>query len=291
MLTRSEHRSDHETEGSAAKRATSAGRPRLRSLAMPPELATMALKSLDGLHAAQMDLTEIANLAGTDKGTIGPSATWHANNYTDVYEAYLAPLRDRAIDLLEIGLGVPGPNWDARIAHGRNRHGGASLRMWQDYFPKARIYGADINPAPHLDNDRVRTFVLDQGDPRTISAFLGAVGDVDFDVIVDDGSHRPDHQQITLGSLYPRLKVGGLYIIEDLASNGKGDKRADRMSSEAVLNTRRVIKQFRRAGCFEEPHAIVDADYVAAHMETIGFHAPRPWRGADSEAVCVIRKS
>jgi hypothetical protein len=35
------------------------------------------------------------------------------------------------------------------------------LKMSADYFSARRIYGADINPAPHLDTDRVTTFVTD----------------------------------------------------------------------------------------------------------------------------------
>jgi hypothetical protein len=294
VLTKADSRgSDARRQGLATKnrRAGRGGdRPGLRVLAMPPDLASRALESLQGLSMDQLSLTEIANLAGTDKGTIGPSAGWHANNYADIYEAYLESLRDRPINLLEVGLGVPGANWDARIAHGRNKGGGASLRMWYGYFPQARIFGADINSAAHLDNDRIQTYVVDQGDPDSINGFLDAVGDVRFDVIVDDGSHRPDHQQITLGCLFPRLKPGGLYIIEDLFKNGKGDRRTNRIASDDVLNTRRVLKHFHRYRVFEEPHAISGPDEVAADIHRIGFHAPRPWRGADSEAVCVIRK-
>src|SRR5437588_5742537 len=98
-------------------------------------------------------LTALANKYGSDKGTLGPSASWPAHNYTDIYEAYLWSRRNEPITLLEIGLGVTGEAWRADIAHGRNQDGGGSVKMWQDYFPKARIVGADINPARHLDTE------------------------------------------------------------------------------------------------------------------------------------------
>ena len=88
----------------------------------------------------QRSLTSMANSHGTDKGTVRPSRLWRAHNYTDVYEAYLWPLRDRQINLLEIGLGVRGNAWDARIVQGRNVTGGASMRTWSEYFPHARIF-------------------------------------------------------------------------------------------------------------------------------------------------------
>ncbi len=92
----------------------------------------------------QKSLTQIANLHGTDKGTTGPSSNWHAHNYTDVYEAYLERWKDKPIRLLEIGLGVTGDQWEAQIVHGKNT-GGASIKMWHDYFQSGRIYGIDIN--------------------------------------------------------------------------------------------------------------------------------------------------
>src|SRR5687767_11792216 len=85
-------------------------------------------------------LTQLANLYGSDKGTAGPSPWWPPHNYTDVYEAYLGHLRDQPLLLLEVGLGVPGDAWKAEIAQGRNTGGGASIKMWHDYFSKARIY-------------------------------------------------------------------------------------------------------------------------------------------------------
>jgi hypothetical protein len=111
-------------------------------------------------------LTEIANHYGTDKGTIGPSPDFPGHNYTDIYEAYLGRFRQSPVTLLEIGLGVVGDRWDAKIVQGRNT-GGASLKMWYDYFPNARIYGLDINDCSYLANDRVRTFVADQGSRRS----------------------------------------------------------------------------------------------------------------------------
>jgi len=274
----------------AAGRRGAASPARRSGGGVPERVARRILSELEGVENDRLSLTEIANLEGTDKGTIGPSPDWPAHNYTDVYEAYLSPLRDHPITILEVGLGVPGDAWEARIAHGRNEGGGGSVRTWYRYFPKAQILGADINPATHLDNDRVRTFRLDQGSEESIGQFLDQLGDLTFDVVVDDGSHRPDHQQITLGCLFPRVSPGGLYIIEDLLKNGRGDGRQTRMSSDSVLNTRRVLKQFRRNGTFAEPHAIVDPDYVAAHIQRLAFHVPGRRLLPDTESVCVIRK-
>ena len=256
---------------------------------------------------AEKTLTELANLYGSDKGTLGPSDQWAAHNYTDIYAAYLEGTRHSPISLLEIGIGVVGDRWNARIVHGRNT-GGASLKMWYDYFPKARIFGIDINPCPYLDNDRIKTFVADQSKPGDLEAFAASTNGVEFDVIVDDGRHLPEHQQISLGVLFKRLKSGGLYIIEDLEDNGLGDGRAGKVIREGVKNTRSVLKHFREQGSFLEPNALIDPGYLTEHIACLAFHAPsqfvrvaftpnlrRPIRTAirskpDTEALCAIRK-
>lgn len=216
-------------------------------------------------------LTDLANMYGSDKGTVGPSDEWGAHNYTDVYGAYFDRIRNVPITILEIGLGVKGDKWDARIVHGRNA-GGASIRMWKDYFPNARIYGIDINPCSYLDDERVQTFVVDQGDVDSIRRFVTGIRDVHFDVIIDDGSHRPDHQQISLGHLFRSLKSGGLYFIEDLDNNGVNDgKRA----TAPVWNTRELLKHFVATGEFAEPNALTDQQYLAQNISSLNFHVPR----------------
>ncbi len=224
-----------------------------------------------------------------------------------MYEAYLERYRTSALTILEIGLGVTGDRWDARIVRGRNT-GGASLNMWYDYFPNARIFGIDVNECSYLDNDRIKTFVADQGSLADLQTFAKATTGTEFDVIIDDGSHRPDHQQVSLGFLFKVLKPGGLYFIEDLLSNGLGDHAKGRMACDTVRNTRRVLKHFLKHGVFWEPNALIDPEYLQAHIDGVNFHVPkisikvavraslkRPVRKIvsyepDLETLCLVRK-
>jgi hypothetical protein len=208
---------------------------------------------------------------------------------------------------LEIGLGVVGDRWNSRIVQGRNT-GGASIKMWHDYFPNGKVFGIDINPCPYLDNDRLKTFVADQGSMGDLEAFVKASGDVLFDVIIDDGSHLPHHQQISLSFFFKRLKSGGFYFIEDLGRNGLGDAARGKPDWSHVRNTRSVLKQFCQSGTFLEPNSINDASYLAENIADIRFHVPkrttqitlgsnfrRPFRltigyKPDTEQLCAIRK-
>lgn len=252
-------------------------------------------------------LTDLANCHASDKGTIGPSKEWPVHNYTDVYDAYLHPLRGQKLTMLEIGLGVTGKNWHSAIVHGRNS-GGASLKMWHDYFPHAKIFGLDINACSYLDNERIKTFVGHQGHIDDLEAFSKTFGNPRFDLIFDDGSHRPDDQQVSLDYFFKFLKPGGIYFIEDLMANGKGDDRSGRCYCDKFLNTRSVLKSFRDDGSFPQPNLFSDPDYLAKAIETICFHVPkvslssskgrRFWHRAvssvtyspESERLCMIRK-
>jgi hypothetical protein len=223
-------------------------------------------------------LTEIANSYGTDKGTQGPSLLYGAHNYTDIYEAYMNKDRDQEIKILEIGIGVDGKNWKSYIAHGKNKTGGGSIKMWFDYFKKAKIYAVDINPASFLDNERVTTYIVDQGDLGSLNDFLEKTKDISFDYIIDDGSHKPDHQQLTLSLLFPRLKSGGVYFIEDLENNGLGDfekgRNSGRHKSTNVYNTRKIFRSFLKDSKFISPNAFLNSDFLLKNIDSVIFYAP-----------------
>jgi hypothetical protein len=91
---------------------------------------------------------------------------------------------------------------------------GASLKGCYEHFPNAAIFGYDIVDAHQFDNDRILTFVGDQSDPADLTRFVKFSGG-EFDIIIDDGSHKDMHQQASLAFLLPHLKPGGQYIIED----------------------------------------------------------------------------
>lgn len=141
---------------------------------------------------------EIYNLFikhNTDKGS---NQHGSSHGYSFVYEKYFQPLKNESIKLLEIGIA-----------------NGGSLKSWYVYFQKAEIIGIDINESKHIENDRIKTFKGHQGIRGHLRKFINEFGG-DFDVIIDDGSHFNNDISTSLGHLYPYLKSGGLYFIEDL---------------------------------------------------------------------------
>lgn len=136
-------------------------------------------------------LREIGARTGTDKAN-------PRRSILDLYERHLGTLRYDRITLLEIGV-----------------LRGESLRMWRDYFPLGRIYGVDINPdAMQHENTRIRVFIGSQTDAAVLESVVAESGQPD--VIIDDGSHWARDQISCLINLWPHLKPGGWYIIEDI---------------------------------------------------------------------------
>ena len=215
-------------------------------------------------------LHSLARKHACDKGLIGPSGRWGANGYVDVYQSYLGPVVDEIQNVCEVGLGVPGENWNALIAHGENVEGGASAKMWADYFPNARIHGLDINPASFLDNDRITTYEVDQSSSESLKKFCDQTSKTEFDVIIDDGSHVADHQQLTLSVLWRKLKPGGFYFIEDLNEGGTG-----RHGNINALTTREIMVSLSKVGEILSPNAFLDDSFVQ-EISYLGLHTFPP---------------
>lgn len=141
------------------------------------------------------DLTALARHFHTDK--------WGDHRYTPHYEHHFAKLRRKPIRLLEIGIG----------GYARTGDGGSSLRMWKSFFPKGQIVGLDIEDKSFVDEPRIRTYRGDQSDPELLRRIVSESGR--FDIIIDDGSHRPEHVQATFDVLFPLLADDGVYVVED----------------------------------------------------------------------------
>ena len=126
---------------------------------------------------------------GGDKGTVHS----YIENY---YETALINYRSSAKTVLEIGINQ-----------------GHSLMMWNEYFINAEIIGVDIK-IPEV-NTGCRMICGDATDSTTFND-LG-----NFDVIIDDGSHKLEHQLLSFNILFPKLNSGGIYIIEDVVDINK----------------------------------------------------------------------
>lgn len=90
---------------------------------------------------------------------------------------------------------------------------GSSLYMWSELWPEAQITGIDIRPDVLINERNIRSFCMDQFS-QTDMQKLAAMGP--YDLIIDDGSHKIEHQIFSAQQLLPALTPDGIYVIEDV---------------------------------------------------------------------------
>jgi hypothetical protein len=147
---------------------------------------------------AEPDLSHLAIRYASDK--------WGAHRYAPLYEQHLAAFNNCQVKVLEIGVGG-----------GELTEGGSSLRMWKHFFPRGLIFGIDIVDKKSVDEPRISTHLVDQGDPGALDAFARQFGP--FDVVIDDGSHYSSDVITSFQALFPHVSQGGVYAIEDLQAS------------------------------------------------------------------------
>jgi len=208
-------------------------------------------------------LTSLANRYGTDKGT-----GRRGHHYTRIYSELFDPLRDRPVRLLEIGLmGMRHDGWDdAKLRDTGRAHGldAPSLRLWTHYFPKGEIYGLDFNDFTAVQIPHCKIFQADASSPEQLQAVAKEIGG-QLDIIIDDASHASDHQQVTLGALFPALKPGGIFIIEDLHFQPEREP-------EGATKTVDLLRRAEVAGEFRGSHLTDEASaYLEGSVERVAL--------------------
>src|SRR5687768_5354009 len=94
------------------------------------------------------------------------------HEYLKTYDPIFSGYIDKEINLLELGVLK-----------------GGSLLLWRDYFPKAKIFGIDMNAPLQLNTeDRIKVFSGSQQDKTFLTEVAQNVPS-GFDIIIDDASH------------------------------------------------------------------------------------------------------
>lgn len=168
--------------------------------------AVAAPVDLAGLGKGGENLTDLADRYGSDKGS-------KKHRYTELYHMLFHPYRSRSITFLEMGLLIGGP--EHGIDADRETTDLPSIRMWLDYFPKARIHGLDVSDFSWFTHDRFTFHRCDMEDRAAIRDAIATVRPAPS-IVIDDASHASHHQQNAFLEIFPRLESGGLYVIEDL---------------------------------------------------------------------------
>lgn len=120
-------------------------------------------------------------------------------HYFEIYERHFKPYRRKSVTIVEFGV----------------LHGG-SLQMWKKYFGRrARIIGVDIEPkCKQFEEKQIEIRTGDQANRAFLRRLRQEIGPID--IVIDDGGHTMKQQITTFEEMWPGVKDGGIYLIEDL---------------------------------------------------------------------------
>jgi hypothetical protein len=164
------------------------------------------------------NFAQLCDFYGSDKGQIsaeGQPYAWDAHTYSDFYSRLFSHCRQNVTKVFECGIGTT--NFSIPANMGDRGKPGASLRVLRDYFFNASVYGADIDKDILFDEERIKSFYIDQIDPEAIRSFWQSVGVSDVDLIIDDGLHTFEAGSTLFLHSIDKLSKTGIYIIEDVA--------------------------------------------------------------------------
>jgi hypothetical protein len=159
-----------------------------------------------------------------------------SHTYLPEYDKLFKKFKYEPINILEIGV-----------------LDGSSLNLWAEYFPNAKIYGADLFKRKSFKKVKEKTSKYDNislhkvdsvneeekhGTKNGRKNLFEILGKEKFHIIIDDGDHKPTSQLKTFNNFIDELHPDGLYIIEDIwdwDKNSKGKKEKSQNTLQTGL--------------------------------------------------------
>lgn len=185
------------------------------------------------------------------------SHTAGSHRYAAHYERHFNQQRGTSFTLLQVGIG----------GDGRDGADGSSLRMWKHFFPKAQIVGVDLDDKSFVNEKRISTYQGSQVDADLLRSI--ARKHHRLKIIIDNGSHRPEHTRATFAILFPLLADGGYYAIEDARTSywptfGGSADLSSRDTTVGMIKDLLDGLNYREFGD-HRPRCYADSHVVAVH--------------------------
>ena len=188
------------------------------------------------------------------------------HNYADLYQENLGELRNKKLDIFEIGLAK-----------------GDGLASFYFYFPQSNLVGVDNNPfRMRYKSKRIRNIYVDISSSKVLKNLTNHLNQK-FDVIIEDCSHRLIDQILCFAENFKNLKKGGIYIVEDL--NFPEIHKMYNPTNEAV-DLKTILKKINLGEeiltKFMEESEI---EYIKNNIENMKFY-----KGNDNSEIVFIKK-
>lgn len=197
-------------------------------------------------------LTKLSSKYGCDKSD-------RKHKYTKRYYKYFKKDRNRKFNMLEFGFGK-----------------GNSVKMWMEYFTKAKLVTVDI--MEKLPNDKLINKYVKSGRFEFVSADQIDMGKImkillykhsQFYLIIDDASHVAEDQQFTFYRLFEYVEPGGYYVIEDLKCKRKHSTRFEYQSDKTL----KVLNGYLKTGLFDSKILMEsEKKYISELIESVEIY-------------------
>jgi hypothetical protein len=140
-----------------------------------------------------------------------------SHSYHKVYGFYFGRInRYKKLKILEIGLGSNNSKIPSFMS--LEHKPGSSLRAFKNFFPKAEIFGADIDKDILFKEERIKTSFVDQLDFDSFFKMHENFNFPEYDIIIEDGLHSFSSSLNTLIFALQKIKNDELIFLEDLSN-------------------------------------------------------------------------
>jgi 23S rRNA U2552 (ribose-2'-O)-methylase RlmE/FtsJ len=167
------------------------------------------------------NLLELAQMRAKNRNEISKP-----DGYYKIYDEHFRPLRTFPLKIFEIGV-----------------YQGESTKVFADYFSRARIVGVDLHLPPiDLDGfDRITLLEGDQTDRTLLEGLADEHAPDGIDIVIEDAAHVGALSLATFEILFPRLRPGGLYVVEDWGTGYWPDRDDGATYTPAKVSDTRIL--------------------------------------------------
>jgi len=165
----------------------------------------------------------------------------HGMGYMPLYASLFEPIRFENLNILEIGFSRGrGARTLAEYFHR------STIHSWELDYDDALVYYKNL---PKAHQERITIHRTDQSNYTQIMEFLGLKGCDVFHLIIDDGSHNPEHQLQSWTNLWDNLAPGGYYVIEDMHPSYKDKKHPTIEHFKALVDSINLYGDIKTGKC------------------------------------------
>ena len=175
------------------------------------------------------------------------------HNYSNFFNENLKHIKNKKLNILEIGM-----------------EKGAGLASFYFYFPYSNIIGVDNNPFKNqYKSTRIRNLYVDISSKKILKN-LSKHLDLEFDLIIDDCSHKLIDQILCFVENFKNLKKGGIYIAEDL---NFPEIHKNYNPTNEILNLKSILKKIELGDEVNSDYIEKnDLYYLKNNIENIKFY-------------------